>query len=219
MEILAPSTLYILWILITLLLMVVAGVIVFLIIRKIFYSKKNNTEEEKHVILPVQGKYPQFGKGCFFAPNATIVGDVACGDECTFWFNSVVRGDVNFIKIGNKVNVQDGAVIHCTYQKNPTIIGNNVSIGHRAIVHGCTVHDDVLIGMGAIIMDRCIINSNSIIAAGAVVTEDTIVESNAIYAGIPAKKVKDLSQSYMKDAIPKIANNYVKYANWFKAEK
>ena len=213
------SSLYIFWILITLLLMVVAGVIIFLIIRKILSPKKNKPDKQSPVILPVQGKHPLFGKDCFFAPNATIVGDVACGDECTFWFNSVVRGDVNFIKIGNKVNIQDGAIIHCTYQKSPTIIGNNVSIGHQAIVHGCTVHDDVLIGMGAIVMDRCVINSNSIIAAGAVVTEDTIVESNAIYAGIPAKKVKDLSDSYMKDAIPRIANNYVKYASWFKGEK
>src|ERR1700741_4323036 len=140
-------------------------------------------------ILPVFDKQPQFGENCFVAPNATIVGDVVMGKECSVWFNAVVRGDVHYIKMGNKVNVQDGAVIHCTYQKNPTNIGNNVSIGHNAIVHGCTVHDNVLIGMGAIVMDRCEVHSNSIVAAGSVVLEGTVVEAATIYAGIPAKKV------------------------------
>src|SRR5436305_7586615 len=144
-------------------------------------------------ILPLFDKHPQFGKNCFVAPNATIIGDVIMGEECSIWFNAVVRGDVNYIKMGNKVNVQDGAVIHCTYQKNPTNIGDNVSIGHNAILHGCTVHNNVLIGMGAIVMDRCVVNSNSIIAAGAVVLEGTIVEEGSIYAGVPAKKVKDIS--------------------------
>ena len=139
-------------------------------------------------ILPVLGKHPQFGTNCFIAPNATIVGDVVAGDECSFWFNAVVRGDVHFIKLGNKVNVQDGAVIHCTFQRHPTVVGNNVSIGHNAIVHGCTIHDNVLIGMGAIVMDRCEIHSNSIIAAGSVVLEGTTVEEGTIYAGVPAKK-------------------------------
>ncbi len=208
--------LVIVYVIITLVLMIIAGLIIFFIIKKLLSPTR---AKQQATILPVHGKHPQFGKNCFFAPNATIVGDVAVGDECTFWFNSVVRGDVNFIKIGNKVNVQDGAVIHCTYQKSPTIIGNNVSIGHQAIVHGCTIHDDVLIGMGAIVMDRSIVNSNVIIAAGAVVTEDTIVESNTIYAGIPAKKVKDLNDSYMKDAIPRIANNYVQYASWFQEKR
>ncbi|MCW3079133.1 gamma carbonic anhydrase family protein, partial [Segetibacter sp.] len=142
-------------------------------------------------------------------------GDVVMGDECSVWFNAVLRGDVNYIKMGNKVNVQDGAVIHCTYQKNPTNIGNNVSIGHNAIVHGCTVHDDVLIGMGAIVMDRCVVNSNSIIAAGAVVLEGTIVEAGSIYAGVPAKKVKDISPDKISGEIDRIANNYTKYASWF----
>src|SRR6478752_3440251 len=128
------------------------------------------------VILPCNDKSPQFGSDCFVAPNAAIVGDVIMGNECSVWFNAVIRGDVNYIKMGDKVNVQDGAVIHCTYQKNATEIGNNVSIGHSAIVHGCTVHDNVLIGMGAIVMDRCEVQSNSIIAAGAVVLEGTIVE-------------------------------------------
>lgn len=167
------------------------------------------------LILPVNGKTPEMGAGCFVAPNATIVGDVKMGDECSVWFNVVIRGDVNYIKMGNKVNVQDGAVIHCTYLKNPTNIGNNVSIGHNAIVHGCTVDDNVLIGMGAIVMDRCVINSNTIIAAGAVVLEGTIVEAGSIYAGVPAKKVKDISPDKISGEIDRIANNYIKYASWF----
>lgn len=167
-------------------------------------------------ILSVNGSTPQFGNDCFIAPNATIVGDVIMGNECSIWFNAVLRGDVNYIRMGNKVNVQDGAVIHCTYLKNATNIGNNVSIGHNAIVHGCTVYDNVLIGMGAIVMDRCIINSNSIIAAGAVVLEGTIVEPGSIYAGIPAKKVKDISADKISGEIDRIANNYLTYSSWFK---
>lgn len=166
-------------------------------------------------ILPVLGKSPQFGERCFVAPNATVVGDVVMGDDCSVWFNTVIRGDVHYIKMGNKVNIQDGAVIHCTYQKNPTTIGNNVSIGHNALVHGCTIQDDVLIGMGAIVMDRCIVHSNSIIAAGAVVLEGTVVEAGSIYAGVPAKKVKDISRELINGEIDRIANNYIKYASWF----
>lgn len=166
-------------------------------------------------ILPVEGKSPVFGKNCFVAPNATIVGEVKMGDECSVWFNAVIRGDVNFITMGDRVNVQDGAVIHCTYLKNPTVIGNNVSIGHNAIVHGCTVHDNVLIGMGAIVMDRCEVQSNAIIAAGAVVLEGTIVEAGTIYAGVPAKKVKDVPEQLIEGEINRIANNYVKYSSWF----
>jgi carbonic anhydrase/acetyltransferase-like protein (isoleucine patch superfamily) len=168
------------------------------------------------VILSVLGKEPQFGENCFIAPNATIVGDVVMGDDCSIWFNAVVRGDVHYIKMGNKVNIQDGAVIHCTYQKNPTNIGNNVSIGHNALVHGCTIHDNVLIGMGAIVMDRCVVHSNSIIAAGAVLLEGTVVEAGCIYAGVPAKKVKDVSQELIHGEIDRISNNYVMYASWFK---
>ncbi len=167
-------------------------------------------------ILPVEGILPQMGKNCFVAPNATIVGDVVMGDDCSVWFNTVIRGDVNSIRLGNKVNVQDGAVIHCTYQKTKTIIGNNVSIGHNAIVHGCTVHDNVLIGMGAIIMDNAEIDSNSIIAAGAVVLEGTRVEAGVIYAGVPAQKIKDIPEDLIKGQIDRIANNYVRYASWFK---
>jgi carbonic anhydrase/acetyltransferase-like protein (isoleucine patch superfamily) len=168
------------------------------------------------VILHVEGKYPEFGKNCFIAPNATIVGDVVMGDDCSIWFNAVVRGDVNSIRIGNKVNIQDGAVIHCTFKRTQAIIGNNVSIGHNAIVHGCVVHDNVLVGMGAIIMDNAVIGSDSIIAAGAVVLEGTHVEPGTIYAGVPAKKVKDISQDHITGEINRIANNYVKYADWFR---
>lgn len=168
------------------------------------------------LILPVEGVFPKFGDNCFIAPNATIVGDVVTGNECSFWFNAVIRGDVNSIRMGNKVNVQDGAVIHCTFQKTKAIIGNNVSIGHNAIVHGCTVHDDVLIGMGAIVMDNAVIGSNSIIAAGAVVLEGTVVEEGSIYAGVPAKKVKNISTELINGEINRIANNYVRYSAWFK---
>ncbi len=168
------------------------------------------------IILPVEGISPRFGENNFIAPNATIVGDVVTGNDCSFWFNAVVRGDVNSIKLGNKVNVQDGAVIHCTYKRSQTIIGNNVSIGHNAIVHGCTVHDDVLIGMGAIVMDNVVIGSNSIIAAGAVVLEGTRVEEGSIYAGVPAKKVKAISKDLIKGEIHRIADNYIKYSSWFK---
>ena len=168
------------------------------------------------IIKSVRGISPVMGKDCFIAENATIVGEVTMGDQCSVWFNAVVRGDVHFIKMGNKVNVQDGAVIHCTYQKSPTTIGNNVSIGHNAIVHGCTIKDNVLVGMGSIIMDNCVVESNSIIAAGAVVTKGTHVEPNSIYAGMPAKKIKDISPELSAGEIDRIANNYVKYSSWFK---
>lgn len=167
-------------------------------------------------ILPVEGVSPLFGTDCFIAPNATIVGDVVMGDQCSVWFNAVVRGDVNSIRLGNKVNVQDGAVLHATFQKTKTIIGNNVSIGHNAIVHGCTLHDHVLIGMGAIVMDNAVVHSHSIIAAGAVVLEGTIVEAGSIYAGVPAKKVKNISEELIHGEINRIAENYIRYASWFK---
>ncbi|PNQ73986.1 gamma carbonic anhydrase family protein [Hanstruepera neustonica] len=170
------------------------------------------------IIKPVNGKHPEIPNDCFIADNATIVGEVSMGNDCSVWFNAVIRGDVHFIKMGNKVNVQDGAVIHATYQKSPTTIGNNVSIGHNAIVHGCTIHDNVLIGMGSIVMDDCVVESNSIIAAGAVVTQNTRVEAGSIYAGVPAKKVKDISKDLISGEIDRIANNYVKYSSWFKNE-
>ena len=168
------------------------------------------------LILPVKGITPSLGNNCFIAPNATIAGDVVMGDDCSVWFNAVIRGDVNSISLGNKVNVQDGAIIHCTYQKAKTVVGNNVSIGHNAIVHGCVIDDNVLVGMGAIVMDNAHIGSNSIIAAGAVVLENTIVEPGSIYAGVPAKKIKDIPEEMISGEINRIANNYVMYAEWFK---
>ena len=168
------------------------------------------------IIKPVRGIHPQISEDCYIAENATIVGEVTIGKHCSVWFNAVIRGDVHFIKIGDQVNIQDGAVIHATYKKSPTTIGNNVSIGHNAIVHGCTIQDNVLIGMGSIVMDDCIIESNSIIAAGAVLTKNTHVKSGSIYAGVPAKKIKDISQELISGEIDRIANNYVKYSEWFK---
>jgi carbonic anhydrase/acetyltransferase-like protein (isoleucine patch superfamily) len=167
-------------------------------------------------ILPVKGILPVIGNECFIAPNATIVGDVILGDQCSVWFNAVLRGDVNAIRIGNKVNIQDGAIIHCTYEKTRSTVGNNVSIGHLAIIHGCTIEDNVLIGMGSIVMDNAVVGSNSIIAAGAVVLEGTIVEPGSIYAGVPAKKVKTVSKELIEGEINRIANNYVTYSSWFK---
>ncbi len=155
------------------------------------------------------------GSNCFLADNATLTGDVVMGDGCSVWFNAVVRGDVHYIRIGDNVNVQDGAIIHCTYQKAPVNIGNNVSIAHNAIVHGCTIHDNVLIGMGAIIMDGAVIHSNSIIAAGAVVMEGTVVESGSVWAGVPAKKVKDIDERLLEGQVNRISGNYQKYAGWY----
>jgi carbonic anhydrase/acetyltransferase-like protein (isoleucine patch superfamily) len=175
------------------------------------------------LIKACRGFEPQFGEDCWLAENATVVGNVIMGDQCSVWFSAVVRGDVNSIRMGNKVNIQDGAVIHCTYENLPagqpgtkTTLGNNVSVGHNALVHGCTVEDNVLIGMGSIVMDNCYIEANCIIAAGAVLLEGTRVESWSIYAGVPAKKVKTLSPELFQGEVQRIANNYVNYANWFK---
>ena len=168
------------------------------------------------IIKELNGLSPRYGKECFFAENAVLVGDVVMGDFCSVWYHAVIRGDVHYIKMGNKVNVQDGAVIHATYKTSPTNIGNNVSIGHNALVHGCTIHDNVLIGMGAIVMDDCVIESNSIIAAGAVLTKNTHVPSGTIFAGVPAKKVKDISPMLITGEIERIADNYITYAGWYK---
>ncbi|MFM7726283.1 MAG: gamma carbonic anhydrase family protein [Flavobacteriales bacterium] len=168
------------------------------------------------LIKSVNGYTPFMGNKCYLAENATVIGNVEMGDECSVWFNAVIRGDVNSIRMGTRVNVQDGAVIHCTYQKAATSIGNNVSIGHNALVHGCTIHDNVLIGMGSIVMDNCVIESNSIVAAGAVLLEGTRVESGSVYAGVPAKKVKEISKELFEGEVQRIANNYVMYASWFK---
>jgi len=170
------------------------------------------------IIRELLGKTPQLGNNVFVAETAVIIGDVTMGDDCSIWYNAVLRGDVHYIKMGNKVNVQDNAMIHCTYKKSPTTIGNNVSIGHNAIVHGCTIKDNVLIGMGAIVMDDCVVESNSIVAAGAVVTANTNIKEGEIWAGVPAKKVKDISQSLIEGEIDRIANNYVKYSSWYKQE-
>lgn len=168
------------------------------------------------LIKECRGKKPVIGKDTWLAENATVVGDVEMGEKCSVWFNAVIRGDVNSIRMGNQVNVQDGAVIHCTYEKTKVVLGNNVSIGHNALVHGCTVEDNVLIGMGSIVMDDCYIESGSIIAAGAVLLEGTRVESGSIYAGVPAKKVKKISPELFEGEVMRIANNYVKYSSWFK---
>lgn len=165
-------------------------------------------------IYPIKGIAPKIGKNTFVAANATIVGDVEMGDNCSVWFNAVVRGDVHFIRIGNNVNIQDGAVIHCTYQKAPVHIGNNVSIAHNAIVHGCTIHDNVLIGMGSIVMDGAVVESNSIVAAGAVISQGTIVESGSVYAGVPAKKIKSIAPSLLEGQVNRISKSYTMYASW-----
>lgn len=167
------------------------------------------------LILPVSGKSPVCGNNCWFAPNATLVGDIVMGDDCTVWFNAVVRGDVNSIVMGNRVNIQDGAVIHCTYQKTRTLIGNHVSIAHNAIVHGCVIEDEVLVGMGAIIMDGAVIGKNAIIGAGAIVTQNMVVPPGTVWAGNPAKYIKDVSPE-LGEVFMRTANNYVMYAEWFK---
>ena len=168
------------------------------------------------ILKTVLGKSPEWGKECYFAETSTVIGDVIMGDQCSVWFNAVIRGDVHYIRLGDKVNVQDGAVIHATYKKSPTEIGNNVSIGHNALIHGCTVHDNVLIGMGSILMDDCVVNSNSIIAAGAIVTKGTIVESGSVYAGTPAKKIKDIDPELLTGEVERIADSYIKYAGWYR---
>jgi carbonic anhydrase/acetyltransferase-like protein (isoleucine patch superfamily) len=167
------------------------------------------------LIKTVRGMSPKWGKNCFLAENATVVGDVVMGDDCSVWFQAVVRGDVNSIRIGNKVNIQDGAILHCTYERTKVDIGNNVSIGHRALVHGCQIGDNVLVGMGAIIMDNAVVAPNVLIAAGAVVLENARLESFGIYAGVPAKRVKELTPQQFADNIERIANAYVMYASWF----
>lgn len=167
------------------------------------------------LIKSVKGMLPKWGENCFIADNATLTGDVIMGNDCSVWFNAVVRGDVHYIRIGNNVNIQDGVVIHCTYQKAPVTIGDNVSIAHNAIVHGCTIHDNVLVGMGAILMDGVIVEKNSVIAAGAVVSKETVVKSGSVYAGVPAKKIKEVDASLLEGEIQRISNNYNMYASWY----
>lgn len=168
------------------------------------------------LIKEVLGHTPQFGEDVYLAETATIIGDVVMGDKCSIWFNAVIRGDVNSIRMGNKVNVQDNVMLHCTYEKYPLVIGNNVSIGHNAIVHGCTLKDNVLIGMGSIVMDDCVVEENSIVGSGSVVTQGTHIKSGEVWAGIPAKKIKDISEELLKGEVNRIADNYVKYSGWYK---
>ena len=168
------------------------------------------------LIKKCRGFEPHIGEDCWLAENATLVGDLKMGDQCSVWFNAVVRADVNAIRIDNRVNIQDGAILHCTYEKTQVVIGNNVSIGHNALIHGCTIEDNVLIGMGSIVMDNCHVESNAIVAAGAVLLEGTTVESWSIYAGVPAKKVKTLSKELFKGEVERISKNYIKYSSWFK---
>ena len=168
------------------------------------------------LIKKCRGFEPQIGEDCWIAENATLVGDLIIGNQCSVWFNAVIRADVNSIRIGNSVNIQDGAVLHCTYEKTKVDIGDNVSIGHNALIHGCRIESNVLIGMGSIVMDNCYIESNTIVAAGAVLLEGTRVESWSIYAGVPAKKVKTLSKELFKGEVERISKNYIKYSSWFK---
>ena len=171
------------------------------------------------LIKTVRGFTPQWGSDCFVAENATLIGDLIMGDHCSVWYQAVIRGDVNAIRVGNRVNIQDGAVIHATYEKAATTIGDDVSIGHNAIVHGCILKDKVLVGMGSIIMDNCIVESNSIIAAGSVVTQNTHIPEGTIYAGIPARKIKDIDPELQKGEIERIAKNYLMYSSWFKPDQ
>ncbi|PKF74407.1 gamma carbonic anhydrase family protein [Chryseobacterium sp. PMSZPI] len=168
------------------------------------------------LVKELLGKIPQIGENTFLAETATIIGDVTMGKDCSVWYNAVIRGDVHYIKMGNKVNVQDNAMLHCTYQKHPLNIGNNVSIGHNAIVHGCTIHDNVLIGMGAIVMDDCLVEENSIVGAGSVVTQGTHIKSGEVWGGVPARKIKDINAQLLEGEVNRIADNYVKYSSWYK---
>lgn len=178
----------------------------------------NNASARKKMALikELLGKTPQIGENTFLAETATVIGDVTMGKDCSIWYNAVIRGDVHFIKMGDKVNVQDNAMLHCTFEKFPLTIGNNVSIGHNAIVHGCTINDNVLIGMGAIVMDDCLVESNSIVGAGSVVTQGTHIKSGEVWGGIPARKIKDISSELLEGEVNRIANNYVKYSGWYK---
>ena len=168
------------------------------------------------LIKELLGKTPQIGENAFLAETATIIGDVVMGKDCSIWYNAVIRGDVNFIKMGDKVNVQDNAMLHCTFEKFPLVIGNNVSIGHNAIVHGCVIKDNVLIGMGSIVMDDCLVEENSIVGAGSVVTQGTHIKSGEVWGGVPARKIKDISSALLEGEVNRIADNYVKYSSWYK---
>ena len=175
-----------------------------------------SARQKMALIKELLGKTPQIGENTFLAETATVIGDVTMGKDCSIWYNAVIRGDVHFIKMGDQVNVQDNAMLHCTFEKFPLTIGNNVSIGHNAIVHGCTINDNVLIGMGAIVMDDCLVESNSIVGAGSVVTQGTHIKSGEVWGGIPARKIKDISSELLEGEVNRIAYNYVKYSGWYK---
>lgn len=187
-----------------------------------FQSAKNQLSitldelQKMALIKELLGKKPQIGENTFLAETATVIGDVTMGKDCSIWYNAVIRGDVHYIKMGDKVNVQDNAMLHCTFEKFPLVIGNNVSIGHNAIVHGCNIKDNVLIGMGAIVMDDCLVESNSIVGAGSVVTQGTHIKSGEVWGGIPARKIKDISSDLLEGEVNRIASNYVKYSGWYK---
>lgn len=168
------------------------------------------------LIKTVRGFTPHFGRECYLSDNCTVIGDVVMGDYCSVWFNAVVRGDVNSIRMGNKVNIQDNSIIHCTYNKTTVSIGNNVSIGHRVIVHGAEIEDNVLVGMGAILMDNVFVGADSIIAAGAVLLEETRVEPGSIYGGVPARRIKNVDHEQFREMIERISNNYVHYSDWYR---
>ncbi len=170
------------------------------------------------IFKSVRGHTPEYGDNCFFAETAAIIGDVKMGRDCSIWYSAVIRGDVNSIRFGNKVNIQDGSVLHCLYQKSVIEIGNNVSVGHNVTIHGAKIEDNVLVGIGATILDGVIIGSNSIIAANALILSNTIIEPGSIYAGVPAKKVKNVDLNQTKEMIEKISNNYIMYADWYKDE-
>ena len=180
--------------------------------------KKSKKKLLMALIKEIKGFTPEIGTNCFLADNATIIGEVKIGNNCSIWFNTVVRGDVHYIKIGNNVNIQDGVTVHCTYKKAPVNIGNNVSIAHNAIIHGCTIHDNVLIGMGAIIMDNAVIESNTVIAAGSLITENTIVKAGSVYAGVPAKLLRKADTDLVEGQIRRIAESYSMYASWYTNE-
>lgn len=167
------------------------------------------------IIRELKGKTPKLGKNCFVSETAVIIGDVVTGNECSFWFNAVLRGDVNRIRLGNRVNIQDNATVHCTYKKFDTVIGDNVSVGHNAVVHGCTIKDNVLIGMHATVMDGCVIHSHSVIAAGAVVTQNTVIGEGEVWAGVPAGKIAEVSKELKEGEIERVARNYVLYSSWY----
>ncbi|MEG1372061.1 MAG: gamma carbonic anhydrase family protein [Mucinivorans sp.] len=168
------------------------------------------------IIREIRGHTPTMGKDCFLAETAAVIGDVTLGDECSIWYGAVLRGDVNTITLGNRVNVQDGAVIHTLYQKSVTVIGNNVSIGHNAVVHGATIEDNCLIGINSTVLDGAVVGSGTIVAAGALVLSNTVLDGHSIYAGIPARKVKEIAPEQSRDIVERIARDYVMYAGWYR---